>query len=117
MKFVDRYGNTLPAETGEKQFTIFTSTGKLTWRKKGDVVSYLIDITLSNSSGGRYEFADYIPFKHLHTYGTLSAWVGSNDVRQYGDFQITPDGSLIMDLPKYSSALTVRGSCTAVILD
>lgn len=117
MQLTDRYGNTLPAETGEKQFTISGRTGKLSWTKRGDVVSYLIDITLSSSSGGRYEFEDFLPYKHPVTYGTLSAWVGTTDVRAYGDFQITSEGNLILDLPKYGNALTVRGSCTAVITD
>lgn len=116
MQLVDRYGNTLPAETGEKQFTIFGRTGKITWTKKGDVVSYLIDITLSSSGGGRYSFNDFMPFNHPTTYGMLSSWVGTTDIREYGDFQITREGSLIIDLPKYDNALTVRGSCTVVIV-
>lgn len=117
MQLTDRYGNTFPAETGEKQFTIFGRTGKLSWTKRGDVVSYLIDITLSSSSGGRYSFDNFMPFQHPTIYGVLSAWVGTTDVRAYGDFQITSEGNLILDLPRYENALTVRGSCTAVITD
>lgn len=114
--FTDRYGNELQATTGSKNFNLGTDVVTLSWSRQGNVVTYNISGNLSSSSGSRYGFTNFLPYKHDNCVSVISSFVGQTDIKTYGDLSIAGK-DLALYLPKYESALTIRSTLTVVVVD
>lgn len=114
--FTDRFGNELEPTTGSKSITINGRTGTLYWNRQGNVVTYLLDITLGSDSGGRYQFDNFLPYNHPLTYATISSHVAQTDLRTYGDMFVNSK-TLVVHTPNYAADHTIRGSLTVVVAD
>lgn len=114
--FTDRYGNELKDISGSKDITINGRTGKLYWNRQGNVVTYLLDITLGSDGGGRYQFDNFLPYNHPLSYATISSHVAQSDLRSYGDMFVD-NKNLVVHTPNYGNEHTVRGSITVVVAD
>lgn len=114
--FTDRYGNELQATTGSKQITLGTDKVTLSWYRQGNIVTYSLEGTLSSSSGSRYAFSDFLPFNHPRVSSVISSFVAQTDLRIYGDILV--DGKeIVLHLPPYSAALSIRSTLTVVVAD
>lgn len=114
--FTDRYGNELQATTGSNNFNLGTDVVTLSWSRQGNVVTYNINGNLSSSSGSRYAFSDFLPFNHPRVSSVISSFVAQTDLRIYGDILV--DGKeIVLHLPPYSAALSIRSTLTVVVAD
>lgn len=59
MQLIDRHGNQLKSETGTFHFTVGTDKGKVDYSRNGNVVTYMLEITVSSSGGNRYDSVNY----------------------------------------------------------
>lgn len=114
--FTDRFGNELQATSGSKSITINGKTGTFYWNRQGNVVSYMIDITLDSDNGGTYTFENFLPYNHPLAYATISSYVATTDVHAYGDMR-TNGKQLTIYTPSYGNSHTVRGTLTVVVVD
>lgn len=114
--FTDRYGKELKDTSGSKSITINGKTGTFYWNRQGNVVSYMIDITLGSDSGGTYTFENFLPYNHPLAYATISSHVAAIDVHAYGDMR-TDGKQLTIYTPSYGNSHTVRGTLTVVVAD
>lgn len=114
--FTDRFGNELKPTTGSKSITINGSTGTLYWNRQGNVVSYMIDITLGSDSSGTYTFDNFLPYNHPLAYTVISSYVGNTDVHAFGNMR-TNGKQLTIYTPPYANNHTVRGTLTVVVAD
>ncbi|MDB7990477.1 hypothetical protein PND93_02615 [Faecalicoccus pleomorphus] len=114
--FTDRYGKELKDTSGSKKITINGKTGTFYWNRQGNVVSYMIDITLDSDNGGTYTFENFLPYNNPLAYATISSYVATTDVHAYGDMR-TNGKQLTIYTPSYGNTHTVRGTLTVVVVD
>lgn len=114
--FTDRFGNELQATTGSKNFNLGTDKVTLSWYRQGNIVTYSLEGTLSSSSGSRYAFSNFLPFNHPRVSSVISSFVAQIDLRIYGDILV--DGKeIVLHLPSYGNALSIRSTLTVVVSD
>jgi hypothetical protein len=114
MQLIDRHGNQLKSETGTFHFTVGTDKGKVDYSRNGNVVTYMLEITVSSSGGNRYEFSELLPYYHPRSIAVITGFVGTSLVVTGGSM-IIRGKELIFNFPKYGSEVTFLASITATI--
>lgn len=114
--FTDRFGDSLQAATGSKKIILGTDSLDLSWVRQGNVVTYTLNGYLRSSSGNRYAYSNFLPFNHPLSLSVISSFVAQTDLKTYGDMQINGK-DLVLYLPSYGNALTVRSTLTVVVKD